>query len=318
MPPDRDVSSAAAAWHKKASGDLAAARACAAAEEVPAWIVAFHLQQASEKALKGMMVLAGIEPPAGAQPRASRPHARGVGRQSTALPGSARRVGALCCRGSVPSVAAARGRSRPREGAARAGAVRGRSACHTFDRRCVTAAMNLMAPGYRMFGGRGTSPDVVQSSWAADAQGREHVARAGERIRAGSCQRTRSWSGSKSGSTHSLRWQSMCTSSWRLAFGTTRQGRTASFGSCKSRSWCGTCHQCRIARSPCTRRSPRCTPAGSRPRPVACSCARTRRNTPTFPMADLHPTRRRPPHPAKAFLAATRSNRRQVVLTACS
>jgi HEPN domain-containing protein len=36
---------------------------CLAAAEVPAWIVGFHLQQAAERALKGLLVLAGREPP---------------------------------------------------------------------------------------------------------------------------------------------------------------------------------------------------------------------------------------------------------------
>ena len=51
------------AWRAKAAGDLEAARVCLATSTVPAWIVGFHLQQAAEKAFKGMLVAAGCEPP---------------------------------------------------------------------------------------------------------------------------------------------------------------------------------------------------------------------------------------------------------------
>ena len=63
MPPTDALKAAARAWHEKAAGDLATARLCATAGDIPAWIVGFHLQQAAEKCLKGFLVLAGREPP---------------------------------------------------------------------------------------------------------------------------------------------------------------------------------------------------------------------------------------------------------------
>ncbi len=63
MPPPDPRRPAAARWHDKALGDLAAARACLADEAVPAWPGGFHLQQAAEKTLKGLLVLAAQEPP---------------------------------------------------------------------------------------------------------------------------------------------------------------------------------------------------------------------------------------------------------------
>lgn len=63
MDPREDTSAVARAWCEKAGGDLQAARACFASEAVPGWIVGFHLQQAAEKTLKGLLVLAGQEPP---------------------------------------------------------------------------------------------------------------------------------------------------------------------------------------------------------------------------------------------------------------
>jgi len=51
------------AWFDKADGDLRAARACAAQQDVPASVVGFHLQQAVEKTRKGLLVLHGHEPP---------------------------------------------------------------------------------------------------------------------------------------------------------------------------------------------------------------------------------------------------------------
>jgi HEPN domain-containing protein len=51
------------AWIDRAEGDLRAARACLAESDVPAWVVGFHLQQAVEKSLKGLIVLHQHEPP---------------------------------------------------------------------------------------------------------------------------------------------------------------------------------------------------------------------------------------------------------------
>src|SRR2546427_117589 len=60
----RDAAIAVArAWHEKADGDLQAARTCFGSTAVPGWIVGFHLQQAAEKSLKGLLVLSGCEPP---------------------------------------------------------------------------------------------------------------------------------------------------------------------------------------------------------------------------------------------------------------
>jgi len=53
MPPNDDRVPAARLWHDRATGDLAAAKACLAAERVPPWVPGFHLQQAVEKSLEG-------------------------------------------------------------------------------------------------------------------------------------------------------------------------------------------------------------------------------------------------------------------------
>ena len=51
------------AGFKKAEGDLIAARRCAEAPDVPGRVIGFHCQQAVEKAMKGMLVVLGREPP---------------------------------------------------------------------------------------------------------------------------------------------------------------------------------------------------------------------------------------------------------------
>jgi HEPN domain-containing protein len=53
----------ARAWLEKARGDLAAARRCSEALDVPGWVIGFHCQQAVEKALKGLLILLGCEAP---------------------------------------------------------------------------------------------------------------------------------------------------------------------------------------------------------------------------------------------------------------
>ena len=50
-------------WLEKAAGDLEAARPVSRATAFPGWIVGFHLQQATEKAMKGLLVLAATEAP---------------------------------------------------------------------------------------------------------------------------------------------------------------------------------------------------------------------------------------------------------------
>lgn len=50
-------------WLEFARVDLEAAAACLARESVHGWAIAFHCQQAIEKALKGALVLNGVEPP---------------------------------------------------------------------------------------------------------------------------------------------------------------------------------------------------------------------------------------------------------------
>jgi HEPN domain-containing protein len=61
--PHEELEPVARAWYRKAVGDLEAARVCFESASVPGWIVGFHLQQAVEKALKGMLVVARCEPP---------------------------------------------------------------------------------------------------------------------------------------------------------------------------------------------------------------------------------------------------------------
>ena len=63
MDPHDDSTAVPRAWHEKAVGDLNAARACFESPSVPPWIAGFHLQQAAEKSLKGLLVLSGREPP---------------------------------------------------------------------------------------------------------------------------------------------------------------------------------------------------------------------------------------------------------------
>jgi HEPN domain-containing protein len=62
MTPRDKATELARAWHEKALGDLVAARSMAANENVPAWILGFHLQQAIEKAWKGRLVILGLRP----------------------------------------------------------------------------------------------------------------------------------------------------------------------------------------------------------------------------------------------------------------
>lgn len=50
-------------WLEFARVDLEAAAACLARESVHGWAIAFHCQQSIEKALKGALVLNGVEPP---------------------------------------------------------------------------------------------------------------------------------------------------------------------------------------------------------------------------------------------------------------
>lgn len=51
------------AWLEYAQGDLAAAEGGIVVQTIPGWIIGFHVQQATEKAFKGAMALAGLEPP---------------------------------------------------------------------------------------------------------------------------------------------------------------------------------------------------------------------------------------------------------------
>jgi HEPN domain-containing protein len=64
MSPEEDARDVARRWLDKATGDLAAARHCLLDDTIPPWIAGFHLQQAAEKAMKGLLVLGGQEPPA--------------------------------------------------------------------------------------------------------------------------------------------------------------------------------------------------------------------------------------------------------------
>lgn len=61
-PPD-DRRAAAAPWLEKAQDDLDAARLYLESDRVATWIAGFHLQQAVEKAMKGLLVLSGRTPP---------------------------------------------------------------------------------------------------------------------------------------------------------------------------------------------------------------------------------------------------------------
>ena len=61
MPPD--PAGDPARWEEKAEGDLAAVGAMLDSPAVPPWVAGFHLQQAVEKALKGMLVISGQIPP---------------------------------------------------------------------------------------------------------------------------------------------------------------------------------------------------------------------------------------------------------------
>jgi HEPN domain-containing protein len=63
MSPDDRRKALVTAWLTKADGDLQAARACVSDENVPPWIVGFHLQQVAEKTLKGLLVLHEQDPP---------------------------------------------------------------------------------------------------------------------------------------------------------------------------------------------------------------------------------------------------------------
>ena len=51
------------AWLDKAGADLRAARTLQEVADLPRELAAFHFQQAAEKALKGLLVLAGVVPP---------------------------------------------------------------------------------------------------------------------------------------------------------------------------------------------------------------------------------------------------------------
>lgn len=58
-----DELAVARAWLEFADGDLAAARGGVVLTSIPGWIIGFHAQQAVEKALKGALALASVEPP---------------------------------------------------------------------------------------------------------------------------------------------------------------------------------------------------------------------------------------------------------------
>ncbi len=60
MPDPDAVREAAGGWLQSARGDLVAASALLAAKDIDPAIVAFHAQQAAEKALKALLVLAGV------------------------------------------------------------------------------------------------------------------------------------------------------------------------------------------------------------------------------------------------------------------
>ncbi len=62
MPPD-DLTAAAGAWLDYAEGDLEAALACQARQTARGWTIAFHCQQAVEKAYKGALVFTGRAAP---------------------------------------------------------------------------------------------------------------------------------------------------------------------------------------------------------------------------------------------------------------
>jgi HEPN domain-containing protein len=62
MPPPETVSPAAD-WLAFASGDIAAAEACAMSAAAPGWTIAFHCQQAVEKSYKGALAAAHVSPP---------------------------------------------------------------------------------------------------------------------------------------------------------------------------------------------------------------------------------------------------------------
>lgn len=59
MPPDVGSTEA---WMRLAEGDLAVARV-RVPDHVPRELLCFHCQQAAEKAIKAVLVSAGIEPP---------------------------------------------------------------------------------------------------------------------------------------------------------------------------------------------------------------------------------------------------------------
>jgi HEPN domain-containing protein len=63
MSPDDRRIALVKSWLAKADGDLQAARACVSDENVPPWVVGFHLQQVAEKTLKGLLVLHEQDPP---------------------------------------------------------------------------------------------------------------------------------------------------------------------------------------------------------------------------------------------------------------
>lgn len=53
----------ARAWLTYVQGDVYGAQGCFAQPQAPGWAIAFHCQQAVEKAYKGALVLHGIAPP---------------------------------------------------------------------------------------------------------------------------------------------------------------------------------------------------------------------------------------------------------------